>query len=133
MLTYSELIDIPDFGDRVRYLQTMNQVGMYTYGGTRSANQAFYHSQLWRDVRRQIILRDNGNDLACSDHPVGGRIYIHHINPITIDDIVQRSDSLVDPENLVCVSFDTHQLIHYASDIPEPYRERHADDMIPWR
>lgn len=133
MRSYSELVTIDSFEDRIRYLQTRNSVGMYTYGGTRSVNQSFYRSQLWRSLRNKIILRDNGCDLAHKDYPIDGRIYIHHINPITVDDIVNRSESLTDPDNLVCVSFRTHQTIHYAEDIPEPVKERHMNDTIPWR
>ena len=133
MRTYSELVSIPLFEDRIRYLQTRNQVGLYTYGGSRSANQTFYHSSLWRDVRRKAILRDDGCDLAHPEHQISGRIYIHHIEPIDIDDIVNRSERLTDLNNLVCVSFDTHQMIHYAQDIPEAYKERAANDTVPWR
>ena len=133
MRSYSELVTIDSFEDRIRYLQMRNTVGMYTYGGTRSVNQSFYHSQLWRRLRNKIILRDNGCDLAHKDYPIDGRIYIHHINPIMIDDIVNRSEALTDPDNLVCVSFRTHQMIHYAEDIPEPVKERHKNDTSPWR
>lgn len=133
MKTYSELVKIDSFTDRIRYLQTKNAVGMYTYGGLRSINQTFYHSSDWRKIRNQIILRDRGNDLAFEDRPINGRIYIHHIEPITVDDIVNRTERLVDPNNLVCVSFNTHQMIHFVEDIPEPYRERTKNDTIPWR
>lgn len=133
MKTYSALIQIDSFSDRIRYLQTKNTVGMYTYGGHRSINQTFYHSTEWRKIRNKIILRDRGNDLAFAEHPIVGRIYIHHIEPITVDDIVNRTERLVDPDNLVCVSFDTHQMIHYVEDIPEPYKERTKDDTILWR
>lgn len=133
MKSYDELIQIDSFPDRIRYLQTKNAVGMYTYGGLRSINQTFYHSSEWRRLRRKIILRDKGNDLAFAGMPINGRIYIHHIIPITVDDITQRTELLTDPNNLVCVSFDTHQKIHYAEDIPEPYKERTKNDTIPWR
>lgn len=133
MRTYSELVSIPSFEDRIRYLQTLNSVGMYTYGGSRSLNQSFYHSSVWRDIRRKVILRDDGCDLAHPDYPIAGRIYIHHLNPIDVDDIVNFSEALTDLENLVCVSFDTHQMIHYSKDVPEPYVERKPGDTVPWR
>lgn len=133
MKSYSELIKIDSFEDRVRYLQTKNQVGAYTYGGARILNQDFYRSKLWRSTRSKIILRDDGNDLAHPSYPIAGQIYIHHINPISINDILNNDSSLVDPENLVCVSFNTHQMIHYATDISEPYAERTKNDTIPWR
>lgn len=133
MRTYSELITIPTYADRVKYLQTGNGIGEYTAGGKRLINQQFYRSYLWRKLRRQIILRDSGNDLALDGYLIRRRCMIHHIEPISIDAIQNGDPSVYDPENLVCVSFDTHQLIHYGGTIPEPYKERMPNDDIPWR
>lgn len=114
--TYSELIEIPDFLGRYRYLKIGGGVGEETYGFERWLNQEFYHSDAWKSLRHKIIIRDNGNDLGCDGFQIGGRIIIHHINPITAADIRDRSPLVLDPENVVCTSHTTHEAIHFGSE-----------------
>jgi len=133
--TYSQMIAIPKFEDRYAYLKLNGKVGEDTFGHSRYLNQSFYKSRAWKDFRDYIIVRDNGCDLASQDRPIPHRIYIHHINPITEQDILERSDILLDPENAVCVSFDTHQAIHYGDESLlrlDPI-ERKPFDTCPWR
>ena len=116
MLTYSELIQIPTFIDRFRYLKLSASVGEETYGWDRYLNQTLYKSKEWRETRERIIIRDDGCDLAHPDYLIGGRILIHHINPITKRDILDRNPLIFDPENLVCISHITHEAVHYGSE-----------------
>lgn len=137
-LTYLEMMSIPDFEDRVSYLLLKGQVGEETFGSKRYLNQQFYNSQVWRNFRRRIIIRDQGCDLAHEDHPIseGCKFLIHHINPITIDDILEGRPSVMDPNNVVCVSFDTHEAIHYGDlDLIRSKQPilRTPNDTIPWR
>lgn len=137
--TYSELIRLPTFEERFEYLKLGGQVGEATFGGRRELNQTLYHSSVWADIRRKLMLRDEINgytcDLFCEDHPIYKHVYIHHINPITVSDIVKRRSLVLDPDNLVCVSFNTHQAIHYGdySLIPKDYQARRPNDTCPWR
>lgn len=116
MKTYSELIQIPDFLGRYRYLKIGGGVGEETYGFERWLNQEFYHSDAWRSLRHKIIIRDNGNDLGVDGFQIGGRIIIHHIRPITAADIRDRSPLVLDPDNVVCTSHTTHEAIHFGSE-----------------
>lgn len=116
MLTYSELIQIPTFIDRFRYLKLSASVGEETYGWDRYLNQTLYKSREWRETRERIIMRDDGCDLAHPDYLIGGRILIHHLNPITKRDILDRNPLIFDPENLVCISHITHEAVHYGSE-----------------
>ena len=132
--TYSELISIPTFLGRFRYLKLDGLVGEETFGFERYLNQRFYHSPEWKKIRREVILRDNGCDLACDGYELQGKIYIHHLNPITTEDIHHSSDYLLDPEHLISTSFDTHKAIHYGDEmllITEPI-ERYPDDTKLW-
>lgn len=135
---YSELITIPNFIDRCRYLKLTNLVGQETFGRDRYLNQLLYHDTYWRNViRPQIITRDNGCDLAHFDYriPDGVLIFIHHINPITVEDILARNPMVFDPENLVTTIKTTHDIIHYGNpnDLMAVYQERKPNDTIPWR
>lgn len=114
--TYSQLIQIPDFLERYRYLKIGGGVGEETYGFERWLNQEFYHSDAWKSLRHKVIIRDNGNDLGCDGFQIGGRIIIHHINPITAADIRDRSPLVLDPDNVVCTSHTTHEAIHFGSE-----------------
>ena len=116
MLTYSELIQIPTFIDRFRYLKLSASVGEETYGWDRYLNQTLYKSKEWRETRERIIIREDGCDLAHPDYLIGGRILIHHLNPITKRDILDRNPLIFDPENLVCISHITHEAVHYGSE-----------------
>lgn len=133
--TYSELISIKSFEKRYEYLRLTGSVGKETFGGSRYLNQLLYQSPKWRKTRRGIILRDDGYDLAHEDRPINGTIYIHHINPITIDDIKQGRYCVFDPENLISVSFETHQAIHYGDNslIKKDFVVRKPFDTCPWR
>lgn len=135
MKTYSELIRISSFEDRVNYLKIFGSVGQDTFGFDRYLNQNFYHSREWKQLRNHIIVRDNCCDLACPDHPISGRVLIHHLNPLLSEDIIESSDFLLNPEYLICVSFDTHNLIHYGipvKDIPKQ-TERFKGDTLLWK
>lgn len=134
--TYSELIQIPDFLSRYRYLKIGGGIGEETFGFERYLNQEFYHSDAWRQFRHQIIIRDNGNDLGVDGFQIGGRIIIHHINPITIADIRDGSPTILDPENVICVSGTTHEAIHFGSEkMLESYfpNIRTPNDTVPWK
>ena len=133
--SYSELRQLKTFEERFAYLKIAGEVGNLTFGYDRWFNQQFYHSSEWRRARNGIILRDNGCDLGIPDYEIHGRIYIHHINPITLQDIETLSDNLLDPDNLICVTFDTHNAIHYGDErtLPKVPLERTPGDTCPWR
>lgn len=133
--SYSELIKIFSFEDRYEYLKLSGKVGRETFGYDRYLNQIFYQSKEWRRVRDQVIIRDNGYDLGIKGREISGRIYVHHINPITVEDVLYNLDYCLDPNNLICSSFNTHQAIHYSDKgllILNPI-ERKLNDTIPWR
>lgn len=132
---YSELITIPTYEDRFRYLQLQGAVGKDTFGYDRYLNQVLYNSQEWKRFRNEIIIRDNGCDLACEGYDIHGRILVHHINPITVDDVVNRNPSVFDPENVICVTHNTHNAIHYGDEsllVTAPV-ERTRHDTCPWK
>lgn len=133
--SYSEMIKLPTFQERFRYLKLSGQVGKDTFGFDRIFNQMFYTSPEWRSVRNQVIIRDNGCDLGVDGRDIQGRVIIHHINPITMEDIECKSEKLLDPENLICTTHNTHNAIHYGDEsilITEPL-ERSINDTCPWR
>lgn len=134
---YSDLILINDFMERFEYLNEIkHSVGERTFGGDRWLNQVFYKSPEWLAVRNQVILRDNGCDLAHPDFPIRGRLIVHHINPITAEDIESRSESLLDLENLILVSKTTHDAIHYSDagllEFVKPFADRAPGDTTLW-
>ena len=133
--TYSELITLPTFEERYRYLRLEGDVGKETFGWDRYLNQVFYSSIEWKKFRRDIIVRDMGCDLGIEDREIGGLIYLHHIEPITVDDIVQRRACLLDPENVICTSFGTHNAIHYGDEslLTLSPIERTRNDTCPWK
>ena len=133
--TYSELILLPTFEERYRYLKLEGSVGIATFGFDRYLNQTLYRSPEWKRFRREIIIRDNGCDLAMEDYDIYGRILIHHIDPLTPDDVVRRDPKIFDPENVICVSHNTHNAIHYGDEellITEPI-VRTKNDTCPWK
>lgn len=133
--TYSELILIPTFEERYEYLRLGGKVGEDTFGFDRYLNQTFYKSKAWLNVRDYVIVRDMGCDLAIEDREIQGRILVHHMNPITIHDILEESEYLLNPEYLICVSKNTHDAIHYGDKsllITEPII-RSKNDTCPWR
>lgn len=132
--TYSDLIKIQDFRSRFNYLRLDARVADPTFGFDRYLNQRFYTSTEWKKFRRDIILRDEGYDLAHKDFPIQGRIIIHHLNPIRPEDLENDIDLLMDPNNVVCVSNDTHNAIHFGVDdiVRSDYVERRPGDTTLW-
>lgn len=137
--TYTELITIPTFEERFNYLRLDGKVGRETFGFDRWINQQFYHlDRDWKKVRRQVIIRDNGCDLGCEDRPIpnGVRIIIHHINPITMEDVKNRNPILFDLDNLITTMDSTHNAIHYGDEslllMSKPI-VRQPNDTCPWR
>lgn len=133
--TYSELIQLPTFEERFDYLRLDGVVGKDTFGFDRYLNQQFYRSSEWKRIRNRVIVRDNGCDLGIDDYEIHGRILIHHMNPISIEDLQHMSDLLMNPEYLICVSHRTHNAIHYGDEsliVTAPI-ERTQNDTCPWR
>ncbi len=133
--TYSELIKLSTFEERFEYLKLNGTVGKETFGFDRYLNQQFYNTDFWKGIRNDIILRDLGCDLACKDRPIFGRIIVHHMNPITSRDILDRNEVLFNPEFLITVSHNTHEAITYGSEellikMPE---QRRKYDTCPWK
>lgn len=137
MKTYSELMTIDSFVERYRYLQIPGIVGEQTFGSSRFLNQDFYRSYEWKSFRSKIIVRDRGCDLAFDGHDIFGTLIVHHINPITEQMLVHSNRIVLDPENVVCVSSNTHQAIHYGDesllDKSPIFIERKPNDTVPWR
>ena len=132
---YSELMLLPTFQARYRYLRLNGEVGKETFGFDRYMNQFFYRSPEWRRVRDFVITRDEGCDLGIPGREIFGRIVIHHMNPIRPEDIRNRSDLLLDPEYLITTIHDTHLAIHYGDEhllLQEPV-ERRPNDTCPWK
>lgn len=133
--TYSELITIPTFRGRYEYLKLKGLVGQETFGYDRYINQVFYKSREWMDIRDYVIVRDNGCDLGIPGHEIHERILIHHMNPITKEDILRRSEFLLDPEYLISTIKLTHDAIHYGDEqllMDEPI-VRTKNDTCPWK
>ena len=132
---YSELIRLKTFEERFDYLKLKGIVGKDTFGFDRYINQELYKSMEWMSLRDRIIIRDNGCDLGIEDRIIYGKIIIHHINPIRKEDIINRSQYLLNPEYLICVSMNTHNAIHYGDKnllITSPI-ERTKNDTCPWK
>lgn len=133
--SYTELIMFKTFEERFEYLKLNGQVCLETFGSHRYLNQVLYQSYEWKHIRNQVILRDNGCDLGIVGHEIFQHAYIHHINPITKRQIIDRDPALFDPNNLITVSYQTHQAIHYGDKsllLLDPV-ERFANDVAPWR
>ena len=133
--TYCELITIATFKERFEYLQLKGSVGKDTFGHDRYLNQVLYRSPEWKRLRNQIIIRDGGCDLACDGYDIYDKVLIHHLNPITVEDVLARSRKVFDPDNLVCVTHNTHNAIHYGDTdllITGPIT-RTKNDTCPWR
>lgn len=134
--TYTELSQFHTFRDRFNYLKLEGQIGIETFGFDRYLNQALYRSPEWKRVRDLVIIRDNGCDLGIDDYEIHGRIIIHHMNPLTEKDIVDRSDLVLNPEFLISTTINTHNAIHYSDDsilIAETPIVRSQNDCCPWR
>lgn len=133
--TYSELMQLDTFKDRYEYLKLDGNVGRETFGYDRYLNQILYNSGEWKEFRRDIILRDNGNDLACYGFEIYGTAIVHHIDPITVEDVLNRHPKIFDPENVITTTLNTHNAIHYGDEsllIIEPVI-RVQNDTCPWR
>lgn len=133
--TYSELSRLKTFEERYQYLRLNGSVGRETFGFDRYLNQVFYRSKKWKSIRNRVIIRDNGCDLGIEGRETNGRILIHHMNPISLDDIVNESDLLLDPEYLICTVHSTHNAIHYGDEnllILDPI-VRSKNDTCPWK
>lgn len=132
--TFSELSRLKTFEERYEYLRLGGEVGIATFGYDRYLNQALYHSDPWKEIRNEIIIRDNGCDLGIEDYNIKTRIYIHHMNPVTPEQIEERDPSILEPEFLICVSHQTHNAIHFgdASLLPQLPIERKPGDTTLW-
>lgn len=133
--SYSELIKLKTFDERFDYLKLDGSIGEATFGGHRYLNQILYQTPEWKRTRLDIILRDDGCDLAHRDYIILGPIYIHHINPITVDDILRRRPCIFDLNNLISCSYKTHNALHYGNE-KSPYSkpaERSKNDTCPWK
>ena len=133
--TYSELILLPTFEERFKYLQLNGRVGDDTFGFDRYINQNFYRSAEWKRIRDLVIMRDNGCDLALEVYEIYGRILIHHMNPITVKDVELSTEYLMNPEYLICVTHNTHNAIHYGDEklITKGPVVRTKNDTCPWK
>lgn len=134
--TYSELIRIPDYYERYEYLKLSGIVGEEIFGWHRYINQMLYqYSKRWKSTRNKAIIRDNGCDLAHPDFEIRDRIIVHHINPITIEDVEDEADCVFDLENLICTTLRSHNAIHYGdrSLLPQLPIERSPGDTCPWK
>ena len=133
--TYSELITLPTFEERFKYLQLNGQVGESTFGFDRYMNQVFYRSQKWKSIRDFVIIRDCGCDLGVEGYDIHGKIIIHHMNPLSMRDIETESNFLLNPDFLICTTHNTHNAIHYGDEnllVTAPI-ERTKNDTCPWR
>lgn len=132
---YSELIKLKTFEERFEYLNLNGIVGTDTFGHNRYLNQKFYASDLWKRIRRDVIIRDLGCDLGVEGHTIYGKILIHHMNPIDERDILRHSAQALDPEYLICVSLDTHNAIHYGrfERLGRDPLLRYPNDTCPWK
>ena len=136
MRSYSESLQFKSFEDRFNYLKLNDgMVGDQTFYGRRYLNQNFYRSLEWKQIRNKIIVRDNGCDLGIPGREIKRKILIHHIDPITIDDLIKHTSKVTDEDNLICVSFETHNALHYGSitTLPQPFVERFENDTCPWK
>lgn len=133
--SYSDLIRIESFDDRFEYLRLNGQIGEELFGYSRYLNQVFYQSAAWKKVRRQVIIRDNGCDLGVEGYEILGAIYVHHINPITLQQLRNNDPVILDPENLICCSRKTHEAITLGDPnlLPKGPVIRRPNDMCPWK
>ena len=134
--SYSELMKLKTLEERYEYLRTYSKIGEETFGGHRILNQKLYTSNpLWNSIRRKIIIRDGGFDLGLEGYSIVGKIIVHHINPLTKEQLLNFDPCIFDPENLISCSHNTHNAIHYGdkSLLPQDPIERKPNDTCPWR
>lgn len=132
--TYTDLVEFDTFEDRYRYLALGGEVGYSTFGFDRYLNQNFYSSREWRQIRQHLIVRDDGCDLGVPGYEIHGRLLIHHMNPISAEDIVHGDSSIIDPEFLITTTHRTHNAIHYGDErqLPRPLVVRSPGDTKLW-
>lgn len=135
MRCYSELILLPTLEERYEYLRLNGEIGEELFGYARYLNQEFYHGDEWYNVREQIIIRDGGYDLGVPGWKIHGRIYVHHMNPITLEQLRDNDPILLDPEYLISCSYNTHQAITWGNKtlLPQPLVVRRPGDTCPWK
>lgn len=134
--TYSDLMMIPTFKERFEYLKISGTVGIDTFGYDRYLNQLLYKCDEWKNARRLAIIRDNGCDLGITGYDIMGNVYVHHMNPITVEDVLNRNPDIFNPEYLICCSLNTHNAIHYGDNdslFPKEPIERKRNDTCPWK
>ena len=133
--TYSELVKFDSFEERFEYLKLNGVVSEETFGFDRYLNQMFYNSPEWKRIRNEVIIRDNGCDLGLYEYEIFGNIFIHHMNPIRVEDIEKRNPDILNPEFLISCSFQTHNAIHYGDIdlLPRGIIVRHPNDTCPWK
>lgn len=132
---YTELSKLTTFNERFNYLKLDGIVGEETFGYDRILNQLLYKSKKWRKVRDEVLIRDNGGDLGLEDYPINGRAIIHHMNPITVEDVLNDKPEIFDPEYLITVSNSTHNAIHFSNEnnLQKDPIERTQNDTCIWR
>ena len=132
--TYSELRRFDTFEERYEYLRLGGGVGESTFGFDRYINQQFYRSTLWKQVRNQVIVRDNGCDLGILDYPINGSLLVHHINPMSVDDLIHHEEWVLNPEYLITTTHDTHNANHYGDQslLKKPFTPRQMGDTKLW-
>lgn len=132
---YTELCRLKTLEERFDYLKLNGVVGEELFGYARYLNQEFYHGRMWLDVKEQIAIRDKGYDLGVPGWKIVGHIYVHHMNPITMEQILNNDPALLDPENLISCSYNTHQAITWGNRelLPKPMVVRRPNDTCPWK
>lgn len=132
--SYRELRRLETFEERFKYLALHGSVGRSTFGFDRYLNQQFYTSREWRQIRNRVIVRDNGCDLGIEGREITSRLYIHHLNPMTVEDIERGDGNILDPEFLITTQHATHNAIHYGDErlLPRPLVERKNGDTKLW-
>lgn len=133
--SYTELSQLSTFKERYEYLKLSKGIGIQTFGSDRYLNQMFYHDSAWRAVRDAVIIRDKGCDLGIMGREIKTKIHIHHLNPISKEDVLNRDPKLFDPNNLICCSHKTHNAIHYGNgeDLFYELTARKPNDTCPWK
>ena len=133
--TYSELISLPTFEDRFRYLKLDGKIGETTFGFQRWLNQQLYHSGDWLAFKDRVVIRDNGCDLGVPGYDIFGSVLVHHLNPITYEDILYQRSCVFDLENVITTQLSTHNAIHYSDEtlLIAPPIQRSRNDTCPWR
>lgn len=133
--SYAEMIQWATFEERYEYLRLQSNVGEATFGFDRYINQQFYRSTEWRRTRDIVIVRDQGLDLSSYGHEIFSKIIIHHMNPITLEQLDEHDPDVLDPEYLISTTHDTHNAIHYGDErlLAKPYVERRPGDTLLWR